>query len=346
LPAKYGGWETLVDNLTQRLSSRFHLTVYCSKKKYTEHIDQLNGSRLIYINLDANGVQSIIYDFISMLLSSRYADTMLILGVSGCVFLPVIKLLYKGKIIVNIDGLEWKRDKWNMLAKWFLKKSESVAVSFADVIIADNRAIQDYILKEYNSKSVFIAYGGDHVEHIAEKTNVLKNYGLDECSYAFKVCRIEPENNISLILHSFEKYFGMDLVIVGNWNNSQYGISIKDNYKKYSHIHLLDAIYDQGVLNQLRSGCSVYIHGHSAGGTNPSLVEAMCLGLPIVAFGCDFNRETTFNQAIYFNSQHELSQILSQLDDCAIDNLGKTMGNLANEMYTWNKISNAYADLF
>lgn len=346
LPAKYGGWETLVDHLTRNLKGIFDFTIYCSAKKYPEKEDYCNGAHLEYINLDANGIQSIPYDIISMLKAIRFADTLLILGVSGCLFLPIVKLISRKKFIVNIDGLEWRRAKWGRFAKWFLKLSEAVAVRFADVVVTDNKAIQEYVVREYGRESVLIAYGGDHAVRPLRDVGVLLRYGLEGRRYAFKVCRIEPENNIDLIIRSFESYRGLDLVIVGNWNNSDYGIGLRKKYGFLTHVHLLDPIYDHDILNQMRTACHVYVHGHSAGGTNPSLVEAMSLGLPVVAYGCVFNRETTCDQALFFNSSDELVSVLTNLNDELLADVGTKMKQLAGQMYTWDKISSSYAELF
>jgi len=346
LPAKYGGWETLVDQLTKRLSSSYDFTVYCSAKKYEQKISTFNGVRLIYISLDANGVQSIIYDLLSMLKAIRYADTILVLGVSGCVFLPILKFISCSKFIVNIDGLEWRRAKWGIFAKLFLKLSEAVGVYFADVVITDNKAINDYVKREYNRESILISYGGDHSVRLNRDDFILSRYGLEGLRYAFKVCRIEPENNIDIIIKSFQFYNGLDLVIVGNWSNSKYGIHLKNKYEHLSHIKMLDPIYDQNILNQLRIACYIYIHGHSAGGTNPSLVEAMSLGIPIVAYDCVFNRETTCDQSLYFNSSETLINILDSLNAELLADVGLRLKQLANQIYTWDKISSSYAKLF
>ncbi len=346
LPARYGGWETLVDNLTRRLSKSFDFTVYCSAKKYTEKLAEYNGAKLSYVSLDSNGVQSIVYDLLSMLKAVRYADTILVLGVSGCVFLPIVKFVSGKRFIVNIDGLEWRRGKWGRFAKWFLKLSEAVAVRFADVVVADNKAIQDYIGSEYGRESTLIAYGGDHAVRPLRDNGILSRYGLGGRRYAFKVCRIEPENNIDLIIRSFKFYRGLDLVIVGNWNHSKYGIRLREEHGHLPHVHLLDPVYDHDILNQMRAACHIYIHGHSAGGTNPSLVEAMSLGLPVVAYGCVFNRETTCDQALFFNSADELVGVLSNLDDELIADVGLKMKRLADQLYTWDKISSCYAELF
>jgi glycosyltransferase involved in cell wall biosynthesis len=346
LPAKYGGWETLVDNLIRRMPNSFDFTVYCSAKKYPNRLKEYNGAKLCYVNLDANGVQSIFYDLWSMVKAIRYADSIVVLGVSGCAFLPVVKLISGKKFIVNIDGMEWRRAKWGLLARWFLKFSEAVAVRFADIVVTDNKGIQDYVASEYGRVSTFIAYGGDHAVRPERDNDILSRYELEECRYAFKVCRIEPENNIELIIKSFEFYCGLDLVIVGNWNNSCYGMSLRAKYGHLPHVHLLDPIYDQSILNQLRSACYVYVHGHSAGGTNPSLVEAMSLGLPIVAYDCVFNRETTCGQALYFYSSDDLVAVLSSLDDELIAGIGLRMKRLADQFYTWDKIATCYAKVF
>ncbi len=164
VPAIYGGFETLAEYLTKYLGKKYELTVYCSSKSYSNKIIEYNNARLVYLPLNANGVQSIPYDILSILKALRYADTLLILGVSGCISLPFVKLISRKKIVVNIDGLEWKREKWNKFAKWFLKFSEKLAVKYADAVITDNKVIQNYVLSEYGVKSTLIAYGADHAK--------------------------------------------------------------------------------------------------------------------------------------------------------------------------------------
>jgi hypothetical protein len=162
IPARYGGFETLAENLVKNKISDIQYTVFCSAKLYQKQQNEYLGARLKYINVKANGMYSIWYDLISMLLSLR-SDVMLILGVSGSLFLPFIRLLYRGKIITNIDGIEWKRNKWNWFARFVLRMSERTAVKFSDVLIGDNQGILDYIIQEYNKKAVLIEYGADHV---------------------------------------------------------------------------------------------------------------------------------------------------------------------------------------
>lgn len=346
IPAKYGGFESLAAYLTKHLGTNFDMTVFCSSKLYPTKLKTYNNSKLKYLPLQANGIQSIVYDIVSIFSALRFADTLLILGVSGCVVLPVIKLFSNKNIIVNIDGLEWKRAKWGKVAKGFLKFSEKLAVTYADVIISDNKVIQQYVLDSYQVKSELIAYGADHTNTVELSQEVRATYPYLEQPYAFKVCRIEPENNVSMILEAFSEYPELNLIIVGNWANSSYGKELKLHYESFKNIKLLNPIYDQSILDQFRSNCLVYVHGHSAGGTNPSLVEAMYLGLPILAYGVPYNIETTANKAKYFISKVELIALLRHTTSEELDLISENLKNIADTEYKWDIISNKYAKLF
>ena len=346
VPAKYGGFETLTEYLTKNLGFDYDMTVFCSSKNYTIKLDYHNKAKLKYINLSANGIQSIPYDIISIFKSLKNSDVLLILGVSGCLILPLVKLFSKKKILVNIDGIEWKRNKWGRLAKRFLKFSEKIAVKYADEIITDNKEIKNYVKKEYGVDSHLIAYGSDHVTQEALSNELKEKYSFLKNDYAFKVCRIEPENNIHIILEAFSKSVDNNFVLIGNWENSDYGKKLKKRYSIFKNIFLLDPIYNQKTLNQLRCNCSLYIHGHSAGGTNPSLVEAMYLKLPIFAFGAKYNKETTEYKALYFNSELELRQLLESLNSRELGVIAENMKTIADEKYTWKTISKQYSELF
>jgi len=346
LPANYGGFETLTENLTRYLDNRFTMIVFCSGKAYSSKQNSYNGAELKYIPLRANGIQSIFYDIISIISAIRNADVLLILGVSGCIILPLIKWISNKKLIVNIDGLEWKRAKWGRAAKWFLKYSENLAVRYADIVVSDNRVIKQYVQDTYNVHSALIAYGGDHTQKEILDAGLLSTYPFLEGDYAFKVCRIEPENNVHVILKAFAEYQSLNLVIVGNWNNSEYSRHLRSRFGDQENIYLFDAIYDQNTLDQIRSNSFVYIHGHSAGGTNPSLVEAMNLELPVIAFGVNYNKETTANKALYFNNKEELVGILENLNDKKIHFMAGEMKTIADEKYSWEIITDQYASLF
>lgn len=164
--------------------------------------------------------------------------------------------------------------------------------------------------------------------------------------FAFTVCRIEPENNIHIILKAFSEIQMMPLVIVGNWKYCKYGKELYQQYSSFDGINLYDPIYDNEKLNILRGHCSLYLHGHSCGGTNPSLVEAMYLGLPIAAFNVNFNRETTENKALYFDDSEDLKRIISSVTLDELKELGNKMKEIADRRYTWKRIRECYAKLF
>lgn len=345
VPARYGGFESLVENLIgSNHSPDIDYTVFCSAKDLNQDIKEYKGAHLKYVPfVRANGIQSIFYDIMSMLKSVSGYDVTLILGVSGCVFLPIFKVLSNSKIIVNIDGLEHKRDKWGKFARCFLQFSESIAVRYADIIVADNKGIQDYVTNIYNKKSELIAYGGDHVlQNITSKDQqmILEKYALEDGNYCITVCRIEPENNCHITLDAFSR-IDKKLVFIGNWSRSEYGLSLKHKYAKYLNIKMLDPIYDLDTLFVLRSHCYAYIHGHSAGGTNPSLVEAMFFGKPVLCFDVVYNRATTFDKAYYFKTSDDIIRILEQTNLA-----GNTMKTIAEKKYTWNHIVTQYEQLY
>jgi glycosyltransferase involved in cell wall biosynthesis len=345
VPARYGGFETLVHHLVKQWKGKYKTTVYCSKTYYNsnERPEVWNGAKLVYLPLNANGVTSIFYDIISMIHALFYADVLLILGVSGGIFIPFVKLLTKKKIIVNIDGLEWRRAKWGKITQRFLRFSEYLAVKFSDADITDNEALKRYTAVNYGTLSFFVAYGADHVEPCKPKVDELIKYPFLKDNYFFKVCRIEPENNVHVILDAFSELEDKKLVIVGNWSNSEYGNALFNQYGGGNeNIILLDPIYEQRELDLLRSNCGLYIHGHSAGGTNPSLVEAMFLGLPILAYDVAYNRCTMQQKGLYFRDCENLIGVLNELTIPKLSDIRKDMRNVASEFYTWEVIANKY----
>ncbi|WP_228457895.1 DUF1972 domain-containing protein [Chryseobacterium candidae] len=348
LPAKYGGFETLAAHLVEELSNTYDFTVYCSSKKYSgkERYKSWKGAHLKYIPLDANGIQSILYDTWSIIHSLFFSDVLLILGVAGAWLLPFVKLFTNKKVIISIDGIEWKRDKWSLPAKLYLWWAEKLAVKFSDIDISDNESIQDYTSLRYNTISRVIEYGADHTKiNLMPTPENIEEYPFLQDEYAVKVCRIEPENHVHTILEVFSEFPERKLVMVGNWNNSQYGIELKRQYSDFENIYLLDPIYEQEIIDLIRGNASLYVHGHSAGGTNPSLVEAMFLGLPIISNGVSYNRTTTENQAYYFSNAEELKKIVAQLKKEDLQNCAISMKRIAERRYTWKKIARKYHNL-
>ncbi len=172
----------------------------------------------------------------------------------------------------------------------------------------------------------------------------MKEYGIEKDKYAMALCRIEPENNVHTILEAFENA-KKRLIFIGNWNKSEYGRNLAEKYKNSEYVKITPAVYDLNVLNVLRSNCSIYLHGHSAGGTNPSLVEAMFFAKPIFAFDCVYNRESTENRAVYFASSDDL---VGKLNDSTIDLAANAaaMAEIADRRYRWETIARQYEALY
>jgi len=343
LPNKYGGFETLVDYLTKNLSEEFDFTVFCSSKIYENKIKFYNNSKLVYLPFNANGFQSLFYDSLSLILSIKY-DKILVLGSSGGFVLPLVKLFNKG-IILNFGGLDWQRSKWSFFTKKILLMLEKLAVMNSAVLVSDNLGIQNYISKRYFRDSLLIEYGGDQIYKVNVTENLINKYSFLQNKYAFSVARIQPDNNIDIILEAFEKTNEFPLVFVGNWLNSEYGRKLKIKFSNKSNIILLDAIYNLDELNALRGNCTLYIHGHSAGGTNPSLVEAMNYPLAIVAFDSDFNKYTTENKALYFSNAQDLVKIIKNNRGYDFTVIRQNLKEIADRRYKWSIISNKYKEL-
>lgn len=347
IPACYGGFETLAHKLADELEGTHQLSVYCSGKQYQKdnRPKTFKGAKLFYIPLKANGIQSIPYDMLSIIHALFYADVLLILGVSGALLLPLIKIFTNKKIIISIDGLEWKRDKWSKPIKNFLKFSERLAIRFSHADITDNAAIQAYTAAEYGTTSHLIEYGADHTSPQVISPELKQEFPFLNTPYYFKVCRIEPENNLDMVLEAFTEIKNKNLVIVGNWKHSPYAQNLFAKYSKLENIHLLHPIYEQKKLDAIRSNALAYIHGHSAGGTNPSLVEAMFLKLPIFCFNVSYNVATTEEKAVYFNSKENLIELIRNTNSRQLQVLSSSMKEIAQRRYLWKLISTRYINL-
>lgn len=343
VPATYGGFETLAENLVRYRSDHAlpaRLIVYCSRSAYRDCPREWLGAELKYLPLPANGISSVPYDVLSLFSAAwSGSDVILLLGVSGAVALPLLRWLTQVRLITNVDGIEWKREKWGRLARWFLRLSEGIAVRYSHVVVADNEAVALYLEVTYGRKSEIIPYGGDHAllaESAQDQVIPLPSY------YALALCRIEPENNVELILEAFAERPELPLVFIGNWGQTRLGRVLRKRYTGASHLLLLDSIYEPCLLRSVRAGAKIYVHGHSAGGTNPTLVEMMHFGLPILAYDCSFNRYTTENNALYFKDAVGLRLAMDVLRDVDQQQVAENLRLIARERYLWSDVGNAY----
>lgn len=345
LPAKYGGYCTLAEYLAEYQPKDFDVTVYCCKPEYDNYPDTYKGVHLEWIDHPAKGLQAFRYHAHGIKHAIKAgADCLLLCGPNGSLSL-LFYPIYRDKFFINLGGVEWKRDKYNIILRNIMRLLMKLGVQNSGYLIADNIGMQKFYKEEYNRDSTMIAYGGDQAQKEAITLNIAAKYPFLKEKYAVAVARIQSDNNTELLLEAF-KEARMPLVYIGNWNVNKWAKETRRKYSQYSNLILLDAIYEIHELNQIRSNCFLYIHGHSAGGTNPSLVEAMHLEIPLACYDNDFNNNTTFNKALYFKNINELKKIITETSEGELRKVAKEMKYLASKFYKWEIIAAQYYNLF
>lgn len=366
IPAKYGGFETFVEALTKNQKDK-SIKYYVSCMEGDFDSFEHNGAQCFLIKNKIPGPVGRIFHVSDAL---KWVEKDIILNhkgeknlvyILGCRIGPLIKQHYcKLKrlsclVAVNPDGLEWKRNKWNWFEKKIIKYCEKSIVLNCDYIIADSIGIKDYILKEYPSIKpsfvTYIAYGSyidDHKLQSPRFSDWINENNLKANDYFLMVGRFVPENNYELVIKEFvEQKIESDLVIVSNSNGSKLykKLSKKYNLKDHKNIHFVGTIFDQLLLKNIRENCKAYIHGHSVGGTNPSLLEAMSYTSINILYDVSFNRMVGEDSCLYFNdADGSLASVIANLDK-----LSSELSNpleLIKEKFTWDFIVNEYETLF
>lgn len=345
LPNTYGGFETLAEYLVRNLISDIQITVFCSSVDMPKKQESYFGASLTYIPISSHGFKGIIYDQIALLKSLKSFDKILLLGFGGGLIMPFLGKNRK-KIIVNIGGLDWKRNKWSPLSKTIIKCFEKLLIKNAGVVISDNLLISKYIEQTYHRGSVLIPYGGDQSKKLPIDINLIEKYPFLKNAYALTVARIQSDNQITLLLDTFSLYKKKHFVLIGNFKDSRFGEMILKKYGNIENISLVEAIYNRDVLDMIRSNCDYYIHPHSAGGTNPALVEAMHLSLPILAFSNGYNEYTTDHKALYFKTGKDLLSLFKQEANLNLKDIGESLNKVAVRDYCWKDIANQYKKIF
>jgi glycosyltransferase involved in cell wall biosynthesis len=344
VPARYGGFETLAEQLARAFDPALvALTIYCARNAYAvdERSGGFLGHRRHFVPLGANGLQSIAYDIWCIAHAVLHNHSaLLVLGYSGSLALPFVRLFSpQTRIVVNIDGMEWRRAKWGRGTRILLRLLEWVAVRSAHAVVADNTAIGDLARAAYGIEPVTIAYGGDNT--LVASNEEIAPSAAPQDPFHFSIARIEPENNAHMILAAYAKT-RTPLVFVGNWAASAYGRHLRASYDGTPGLSLLDAIYHQPTLAWYRARATAYVHGHSVGGTNPSLVEAIFWADRVLAFDCAFNRATLEGEGNYFVDEPALAALLAAGQPAAM--LSERLAAL-RERYRWATIAGSYAAL-
>ncbi len=341
LPAKYGGYETLVNYLTI-LNTELIIDVYCTKTEKKNQINTYNGSKLIYSPFKANGFQSVFCDMHALINCWFVYDSILILGTSGALILPFLNILKRTKTIINLGGFEWKRSKLNFVSRNFVKLCDYFAITSASCIIVDNQVLKRYVERNFNKKPILIEYGGNHVSRLKVTKEIKTKYHFLNKKYHLSISRAQEDNNLHIVLEAYSKMPNKTLVLISNYNSFNYGIKLKDKYRKFKNIYLVDAIYDLNILDVIRSNCELYIHTHKLCGTAPSLVEIMSLGKPLFSYNALTNIYTTENKAKYFSNVSDLINLNREINNKKLKKMGDLMFEISNRKYQWEIIKNKY----
>jgi glycosyltransferase involved in cell wall biosynthesis len=351
IPAKYGGFETFVEKLSEKLVELgVGVAVFCpSDQSYKNHLYK-NVNLCFVPNLEKRlkAFGTLLYDALSLLKSSFSNFSIIyMLGYSSSFFCLFPKLFGK-KVVINTDGLEWKRSKWNRIARIHLKLSEWFATKVADVLISDSLAIKEYYLKKYGINSVFITNGADN--YFSSQPEILREFGLKKFDYYLVVARLEPENNIDMIINGFSSSkTRKKLFLITNLRKTKYYLKIKKLVKKDKRIKWFGPMYDRKKLNEIRANAFSYIHGHSIGGTNPSLLESMGCGSVVTAFDVPFNREVLRNNGFFFKDAISLKKNIENLEGInwkTLKNMRERNREIIKHHYDWNDITRDYFELF
>jgi glycosyltransferase involved in cell wall biosynthesis len=311
IPNRYGGFEQLAQYLSVGLVQKGHAVTVYSGHDHPYSQKSYQGVELVHCrnpekSLGAAG--QFVYDFNCVQDARRRRfDVLLFLGYTSS---SVWGRWYPANavIVTNMDGLEWQRGKYSWPVQQFLRHAEKWAVKYSDCLVADSLAIQQYLAEKYKIDSTYIAYGAEIVTETDDA--LLKQYGLRPHNYMMLMARMEPENNVALVLEGFAaSNTARKLVVVGNVQN-RYGRQLQKKYGADKRIVFAGAVYDTVKLHTLKHHALLYFHGHSAGGTNPSLLEAMASRVAIAAHDNVFNRAVLQDAGFYFANAQAVTQLV------------------------------------
>lgn len=347
IPNHYGGFEQFAEYFSVYLAQKGHDVYVYNTHSHPYKESQYKGVNLLHCYDPEHKIGTagqFIYDLNCILDSrKRNFDIILQLGyTSNSVWYSLLPR--KAVIITNMDGLEWKRTKYSAKVQKMLKYAEKLAVKSSDVLIADSKGIQSYLKEKYNKDSAYIAYGATNFDNPDE--GVLKEYGVEREKYNMLIARLEPENSIEMILDgAAASNTDTPFLVIGSYKNN-FGARLKEKYKQYPHIKFLGPLYNLEHLNNLRYFSGLYFHGHTVGGTNPSLLEAMASGALIVANNNIFNKAILEDNAYYFSDSKEVAQLIATIKKS--DNLHLITQNFSTiaKDFSWEKINGKYLTLF
>lgn len=376
IPAKYGGFETFVEKLTEyQKNSNIQYYVACMRENSTKSgitDDQFEHNGAICFNIDVPNIgpaRAIAYDIAAINkaieLAKENKDEAPIFYILACRIGPFISEIKKkiraigGNLFVNPDGHEWLREKWSLPIRKYWKYSEKLMVKHADLLVCDSKNIEQYIqedYKQYHPKTTYIAYGTDTTPSIlkledAKVRNWYQEKGISENGYYLVVGRFVPENNYEAMIREFIKSQSKkDFVLITNVEQNKFYDKLlrETGFDQDPRIKFVGTVYDQELLKYIRENAFAYLHGHEVGGTNPSLLEALGSTKLNLLLDVGFNREVGEDGAIYWQKD-ELSRVIEYvktINQATIANLNFKSTQRILSDFTWEKIVADYEGVF
>lgn len=358
IPNNYGGFEQFGEYISVGLAQRGHEVVVYSPHFHPYKQDNYKGVRIKHIYSPelwmGSSVGSFFYDFCSLrdALKREKFDIIYIAGYTSIVPAYIwfnVKNIKYPLFTTNMDGLEYRRTKFNKWVQKFIFWEERTVVKHSRYLIADNMGIHDYYKEKYGRESTFLAYGANIYDNYNE--DYLREFNLGSNNYYLLVARLEPENNIVMAIEGYlaSKENGKRPLIIVGKTNTPHGKELVKRYEKEKLIRFVGGIYDFDKLNSVRHFAFAYFHGHSIGGTNPSLLEAMASGCFILSHDNVFNRSVLGENALYYQSPEDIVNLLNRIDILSNDYRNKFLldnEKVIREKYSWEKLVDAHEKYF
>lgn len=349
VPAEHGGFETFAEKLSLYLTAHgWQVYVYCQEEGRGEvTYSTWNDVNRIHIPVtQAGALGTVVFDWKATRHAASQQGLFLTLGYNTAVFSLLQRL--KGQTnIINMDGIEWRRDKWGTIAKTWFWLNERAGCWMGNHLVADHPKIKEHLATRVSAARItMIPYGGDEVTG-ADPT-LLATYALEPGQFSVIIARPEPENSFLEMVRAFSSTLrNHTLVVLGNFqpNTNPYHKQVMDAAS--AEVIFPGAIYETSVVQALRFYCRFYLHGHRVGGTNPSLVEALGAGCAVIAHDNQFNRWVTESGAAYFKDEASCSALFTQLltDDLTQQQMETASRTRFHQRFTWNQILLQYEEL-
>lgn len=353
VPARYGGFETCVEEVGARLADRGHeVVVYCRRTGDPESESGPGGDTRTYRGMSLvhhgamrrRSLETLSHTALSVQHLVRHrTDVAVVFNAANAPFLPALRAA-RIPVATHVDGLEWKRAKWGGVGRRYYLAAERLAVWWSDALIADASGIQEYYSEKFGKSTDLIAYGAPSLDHVGNGR--LGELGLTPEGYHLVVARFEPENHVDVIVEGYSASTAeRPLVVVGS---APYADDYTARVRTLAdaRVQFLGGVWDQELLDQLYANAFTYVHGHSVGGTNPSLLRALGGSAPTIAFDVNFNREVLGRAGRYFTTPADVSSHIqaAEQDPTGTAHLG-ALARIEAGRYDWDDVADRYEQL-